>query len=267
MKHYYQLGVIGYGNMADAILNGAISLNACKIEEICIYDINNEKITEAKNKGFATAEKISDITENCKYVFLSIKPQSAEEVFENLKNFLHDNIFISIMAGITKEKIHNALKNIKVCRCMPNTPALIGKGVTAIDASEINSTDKVFIINLFNSVGQTLEIEEKYMNAVTAVSGSGPAFVYKFIGAYIEAAKNIGLSEKNAEKLVLHTVTGAAEMINQRDTEINTLINRVCSKGGTTIEGINTLEKNHFDKIINECVNAAYKRAEELSKL
>jgi pyrroline-5-carboxylate reductase len=98
------------------------------------------------------------------------------------------------MAGVTKEKIHNGIKNVKVCRCMPNTPALIGKGMTAIDTSEIADKDKEFIINLFNSVGTTIETTEGYLNAVTAVSGSDPAFVYKLSALFSIAAKGLGFN-------------------------------------------------------------------------
>jgi pyrroline-5-carboxylate reductase len=252
--------------MADAILGGAVASGVCRCEDICVYDISDEKVAAAKAKGFSVAARISDITQKCKYVLLSVKPQSADEVFRSIQDSLNDNIFITIMAGVTKGKIHKNLKNVKVCRCMPNTPALVGKGMTAIDAEEIEETNKNFIFKLFNSIGDTIPLSEAYMNAVTAVSGSGPAYVYKFINAFIAAAINLGLSAEQSKALVLSTVIGAATMVKQSETEISVLIDRVCSKGGTTIEGVKALDNGNFEKVINDCVTAAYKRAEELSK-
>lgn len=267
MKFDFNLGVIGFGNMAVAITQGIINNNTCKKDKILIYDIDIVKIAEAKGKGFITAEKITDIPLKCKYILMSVKPQSSENVFNDINDNLSDNIIITIMAGISKQKIHSRLKNVKICRCMPNTPALIGKGMTAIDTSELSEKEKKFILQIFSSVGNILEIEEYYMNAVTAVSGSGPAYVYIFIKSFIEAACKIGLNKEQAKMLVLSTIAGANEMINKSSEDISVLIDRVCSKGGTTIEGVKVLEEKKFENAVIECVAAANKRAEELSKI
>lgn len=267
MKYDYKLGIIGYGNMAKAIINGACKSNVCKNSEILIFDISKESINQAINKGFNVTEEIINISKKCKYILLSVKPQSFENVANNIKNSLNNNVFISIMAGVKKEKIHNNLKNITVCRCMPNTPALLLSGMTALDTSELQNEDKDFIIKLFNSVGETIELNESYMNGVTAVSGSGPAYVYKFIKSFINSAQELGFDYSQAKQLVVTTVTGAAKMIKNSDMDINILIDKVCSKGGTTIEGVKALDDNNFENTINTCVKAAYKRAEELSEL
>lgn len=266
MNFNYKLGVIGYGNMASAICKGIISSGVCDISDIFIFDINMQKITEAKSQGFSCSDGVKDIALQCKYILLSIKPQNAGSVFAELSPQINDNIIISIMAGYLKQNISKGLNTNKICRCMPNTPALVSKGITAIDSSSLSVEEKNFVFDIFNSVGGAIEVEEKYMNAVTAVSGSGPAYVYLFIKHYINAAKSLGLNQNQSERLVLSTLCGAAEMVKQGGKSIDNLIENVCSKGGTTIEGVNVLNNNGFEQIIKDCVKAAFNRAEELSK-
>lgn len=267
MKFNYKLGVIGYGNMAGAICKGIISNGVCNISDILIFDINEQKIIKAKSQGFACSDSIKDIALQCGYILLSIKPQNAYNVFADLSPHIkEDNIIISIMAGFLKQNIGKGLNTNKICRCMPNTPAFVSKGITAIDSSNLNIEEKKFVFDIFNSIGDAIEIEEKFMNAVTAVSGSGPAYVYLFIKHYINAAKVLGLNQNQSERLVLSTLCGAAEMVKTSSQSIDNLIDNVCSKGGTTIEGVTVLNKNGFEQIIKDCVKAAYNRAEELSK-
>lgn len=263
---YYKLGVIGFGNIATTICKGAIDGSVCAAGDICVYDIDAEKAANACKYGFAVCDSVKELAEKSAFILLSIKPQNAGTVFAALKPYIADNAIISVMAGVKKGKIAVALSTEKVCRCMPNTPALISKGITAIDSSSLAETEKKFVYDLFNCVGETVEIGEQYLNAVTAVSGSGPAFVYLFIKYYIEAAKNLGLSEDTARRLTLATVTGAAEMVKRGEKDIDTLIDSVCSKGGTTIEGVNALRNGGLGALIDDCIKAAHKRAEELSK-
>ena len=266
MNYDFNLGVIGYGNMAKAIIEGGLKSNIFNQKDVLIYDVNIEKIKEAKLKGLSVTEDITQITKKCKYILLSVKPQSSNEVFSSISGHLNNNIFISIMAGVTVKTISDSLKNVKICRCMPNTPALIGKGMTAIDTSRLNEDNKDFILKIFNAVGNTIELEEKHMNAVTAVSGSGPAFVYMFINSFIKGAVSLDLTFEESKNLVLSTVLGAAEMVRQSETAIETLIENVSSKGGTTVEGLKVLKEKGLENTLIECVKSAYLRAEELSK-
>ena len=174
------------------------------------------------------------------------------------------------MAGLKKSTIKNALGVglIKVARCMPNLPCSIGSGAMGIDMSDYNDNvdDTQFITMLFSCLGTVLSLPEEKLNAVTGISGSGPAYVFMFIDSLIDAGVKQGLTRDEATTLALQTVIGGAEMIQNSDKSIEELIMSVCSKGGTTIEAVKTLEENNFRGIVNKAVEACVKRSEELSR-
>lgn len=271
MKFKYKLGFIGFGNMANAIYNGVINDGFLEKTDILIYDIDKEKLNSAQKSGILTANSNEDVVENCEYVILAIKPQQAQGIFSGLK--CADNIIISIMAGIKKQALKKFFKNCAVVRCMPNSPALIGKGMTAIDCSDLESQNdsynlkKQFVLSVFSSIGETAEVDDELMDAVTAVSGSGPAYVYLFVDALIKAGVSNGLSYETSKKLTLQTICGSAEMVKKSDKKTEDLINAVCSKGGTTIEAVKVFKDKKFEEIISDAVNSCYNRSKELSKI
>ena len=176
---------------------------------------------------------------------------------------------ISIMAGIKKNAIKNSfgLSAVKVARCMPNLPCSIGSGVIGVDMSDFNNNidDVEFISNVFNCIGTVLSIDESKMDAVTAISGSGPAYVFMFIESLVDAGVKYGLSRNEAKILAVQTLIGSAEMVERDEQPISELIGQVCSKGGTTIEAVKSLEDNNFRKVIEDAVSACVKRSKELS--
>ena len=267
MNYSHRLGVIGYGNMAEAIVSGILKSGLNRADEILAYDISDVRFAKAKSAGLCTAKSIAEICTSCRYILLSVKPQVFSEIAAELSASVRENVVISIMAGVSVEKLLNNLPGARICRCMPNTPALIGEGITAVDASMLGEVEKKYVFDIFNSVGKAVEIGDGLMNAVTAGSGSGPAYVYLFIKTMIDAAVKIGLSAEQAKELVIHTLVGASKMVEKSSEPIDILIDRVCSKGGTTIEGIKVLKEKGLSDIVSECVRAAYNRAEELSKL
>lgn len=269
MKKMFKLGVIGAGFMAHAIVDGAVVSGTVREKKMIISDKSEESFEKFSEFDVMTTLDNKVVAENSEYLLLAVKPQSFPEVAESLRGVNVENV-ISIMAGVTRYKIRKALGGkAKVCRCMPNLPCSIGAGMVAGDMSDYSSDidGMQFITNLFSSLGEFLPVSENKLDAVTGISGSGPAYVYLFIQSLIEAGVANGLSESEAETLAIQTVVGGAEMVKRtEDKTIPQLIEAVCSKGGTTIEAMNSFEKDNFKGIVLNAVNACTARSKELSK-
>ena len=270
MKKQYKLGVIGCGFMASAILRGAVLSDFIKAKRIIVSDTSIEKL---ENMGQELGVTVSDsnryVAENSEYILFAIKPQTFPEVAQDLKGICPEKV-ISIMAGVKKARIKNSLGVgiIKVARCMPNLPCSVGSGMMAVDMSDFNSDtdDTEFISKLFNCMGEVLSTGESKLDAVTGISGSGPAYVFMFIDSLIDAGIEQGLTKDEAKLLAVQTVIGGADMVVHSQKPLSELIMSVCSKGGTTIEAVKVLEENNFRGIISDAVSACVKRSEELSR-
>lgn len=269
MKKQYKLGVIGGGFMAQAVLKGAIKSNFIKAEQILVADVSKAALEKLAYLNVNTTTDSKDVAENCEFVFLSVKPQNFCDVADNLQGANIEKV-ISIMAGVKKDKIKSALgdNNIKVARAMPNLPCSVGKGMTAVDVSDFSlDSDRDFISSLFNNIGNLLITQEEKLNAVTGISGSGPAYVYMFIEGLIKAGVVQGLTEDEAKLLAVSTVAGGAEMVfKSQDKTLDELISAVCSKGGTTIQAVDSFKNDDLYSVIDRAVSACVKRAEELSR-
>lgn len=270
MKKQYKLGVIGCGFMASAILRGAVLSDFIKAKKIIVSDPDLKKLEKmGEELGITVCDSNKYVAENCEYLLFAVKPQSFPMVVKELENVCPDKV-ISIMAGVKKDKIKNMLGVgfIKVARCMPNLPCSVGSGMMGVDMSDFNADteDTEFIYNLFNCMGQVLSIDESKLDAVTGISGSGPAYVFLFIDSLIDAGVEHGLTKDEAKLLAVQTVLGGAEMVANSEKPLPELIMNVCSKGGTTIEAINVFENNNFRGIVSEAVSACVKRSKELSE-
>lgn len=261
MQKSYQLGVIGYGNMAHAILKGAAKANLLSANRVLLYDPDESK---TRSSGYASATQISELPRKCEFLLLSVKPQVYPEVLAQVR--FEDNVLISIMAGISKARLRRET-GCKVARIMPNTPALIGEGMAAIDADGLSEGEIAFVKALFQSVGRVLPMRDAEMDLVTAVSGSGPAYVYLFADAMIQAGIRLGLSGKTAKELALQTIVGAGKLAQSATEELSVLIDRVCSKGGTTIEAVKIFRERGLYELTDSAMEACYRRAGELSAL
>ncbi len=198
---------------------------------------------------------------------LAVKPQDAPQLFAQIKGLTSsDQVWLSIMAGVRMATITEALGVRKVVRAMPNLPAQIGAGVTTFTATEeVTRIELVMVQNLLNTTGKTLYVErEDLLDAATAVSGSGPAYVYFFMSAMIAAAQRMGFSPSEAELLVSQTFTGAVDLYNKADLSCEQWIDRVASKGGTTEAALRVFEQAQLYQGITAGMAAAWKRAEEL---
>ncbi len=264
---------IGAGNMAQAIINGLINNKVLKPDEIYIYEINSELCKKLKEKYRINISEDFNSINSFDYILLAVKPQ----VFANFRNdkvmkvlaqkTADSQVIMSIMAGITIEQIKEFFNNCKkIIRVMPNTCALIGQSMSVISADkDIESKELEFVNKIFQSIGKTEIVDEKHINAVTALSGSGPAYVFIFIEALTAGGILCGLSKDISEKLAVQTVMGSSMMAGQ-ERSLEELRHMVTSPGGTTIAGIAELEKNAFRSSIIQAVKSAFLRAEELGK-
>ena len=262
MEYRYKLGFLGAGNMAKAIANGIIKSNILKADEVVMSD----PFVTGEVAGIKVINDNKVIFNDCEYVLLAVKPQIFNQIVDELKETKVKNV-ISIMAGVKMAKIKSILPNAQVIRIMPNLPASVGAGMAGIakdnDASkEANEFTKA----IFDSVGKAIFVNESDLDAVTAISGSGPAYVYYFIQSMIKAGIKNGLTEEAAKELTLQTFVGAVEMVKHSSDDLDTMIDRVCSKGGTTIQAIDTFRSYDLEDKIIEGIDKCKHRSEELSK-
>ena len=265
----YLFGFLGCGNMASAIAESFLAAGKVKPDEILLCDKEISKTETFAKRGCGTTSVPSDVTENCRFVFCAVKPQSFSSLCEELSGKINCEVIISIMAGIKIKNIEKALgvKDVSVVRIMPNLACRFGCGVTLVEFNGLNEASKSVLKNALLSMGQLVEIPEKEFNFATSVSGCGPAFFqlfYKYI--YDECIKK-GFASEVAREMVLNTAIGSATLAKKSDKSFDELISAVCSKGGSTIEGVNVIKASDMEKIIATTIEASRKRNEELENL
>lgn len=263
------IGFIGCGNMGSALLSGIIEKG---------YHKNNIIVSEAdevKRKALQVAYGVTTVDDNdtlvaeADVILLAVKPQVMNDVLSALTTSCTGRLFISVAAGKTIASIaaHVGGEQAKVIRVMPNTPALIGAGMTVLSyAKSISDEEKAFAKDIFGAVGHVLEMDEAYMDIVTAISGSGPAYVFAFVEAFIAAGISHGLSEGDAKTLITQTFYGASRMLLETETSPTTLRKNVTSPGGTTEQGLAALGEGNVYDAIADAVRRAKERSEELSR-
>lgn len=263
-----KIGFIGSGNMAEAIISGMIKSNFSN-SDIFILDVNLDRIKYMLEKYNVSTTEAGKFFEETDIIVLAVKPQIIDKVLSSYKNYIKkEHLLISIAAGITIDKILSLSPSEKIVRVMPNAPALISMGISALTYKSklITDNEKKQVESLMKSIGEFVWLEENQMDAVTALSGSGPAYVYRFIDAMIDSGVLIGLNRDLARKLVLETVLGSTMMLKYSELSPKELESQVTSPGGTTIHGLVSLEKNNFSPSIKEGIKAAYERSVELGK-
>ncbi len=250
-----KLGFIGGGNMATAILNGILKSGFISASDIIVSDYMPEKLSCFKEKGVSITSDNMVAVSSSDVVIFAVKPDILRKILPDFAGL--DKLFISIAAGVSVAELKNGLGNsAKVIRVMPNTPAIVGEGMTVICDSDIG-TD--IAVKLFETIGKTVVLNEKYIDAVTAVSGSGPAYIYMVIEAMADGGVLCGLPRDVAYTLAAQTVLGSAKTVLETGEHPGVLKDRVCSPGGTTIEAVYSLEKNDlrgaFIKAIKKCAD------------
>ena len=259
---------IGGGNMATAIINGLIH-QGYNATQICVVEINAESRARIKTDlGVSVASDLASGVANCDVVMLAVKPQQLFDLTQQLTFLLEEQLIISIAAGIRATDIKRWLGNYeRVIRAMPNTPSLVRAGVTGLYAApNANEQDKKTAESILSAVGDVLWLdEEEMLHAVTAISGSGPAYIFYFIEAMQQAGIELGLSSKQARQLSLQTFYGATKLACESDEDAASLRAKVTSKGGTTQQAIQTMEKNDVKCKIVAAIHASYDRSLEMS--
>jgi pyrroline-5-carboxylate reductase len=265
-----KIGIIGCGNMAQAIMGGIINSKLTVAQNIITSDPNESNLILIQNKySVKITQNNKDVAKNSDILILAVKPNMYINVISEIKDFVNEDVIIvTIAAGITLETVENAFgKEIKVIRTMPNTPALVGEGMAALCYNKlVTEEDLAPVIKIFESFGKTEIIEEKLIDAVTAISGSSPAYVYMFIEALADGGVLQGIPRDKAYKFAAQAVLGSAKMVLESGEHPGSLKDKVCSPGGTTIEAVYDLEKNNFRGAVISAVEACTKKAIKMSK-
>lgn len=263
-----RVAFIGAGKMAEALIKGTIDSHALSAAEITATDIDNSRLVYLKKiYGINTTDDNVQAARQAETVILVVKPQVIDVILEQLHGAdLRGKLIISIAAGVTSKHILSILGNdISLVRVMPNAPALVSQGISAIAAPpELSKQDHNLVDKIFSSIGDVVFLAEALINQVTAISGSGPAYFFYFVKTLIQAGEDIGLSKPVAARLVKATIMGAAAMLAATELEVDELIAIVASKGGTTEAALDRFEQGGVSDIITRGVLAAFKRAEEL---
>ena len=261
------LAVLGLGNMGGTVLQGLLHHRVLPPERVGVCDTRSDRVDPFVDRGCRPLAL--DQVAASPRILLAVKPQVFVQIAPGLASAGVDRLAISVMAGLRSHRIVQALgSTTRVVRTMPNTPASVGAGVTAISAdSTTTEADREFVRRIFESVGTVVEVEEEQMYAVTAVSGSGPAWVFRKAEAWIDAAMAEGLPAPIARTLVVETLYGAAKLLKELDGDASSLREAVTSPGGTTAAGLKALEDASFETAIRAAIRAATARGEELDGL
>ena len=257
-------GFIGCGNMGGALIRAA----AKQTKDIMIADFDKEKATSLANElGLSVGDNHS-IALSCDRIFLGVKPQVMAEMLSGIKDELNDKkpILVSMAAGLSTTKIKEMAGEVAVIRIMPNTPVSVGEGVILYCTNGVDEEIVNDFVRDMQFSGKLYPIDESLMDAGCSVSGCGPAFIYTFAAAVAKGGEQCGLDKSQAIEFAAATMMGAAKMLLTSGKTPNELTDAVCSKGGSTIEGVNVLKNSEFENIVCDCIKAAYKRNQELGK-
>lgn len=261
----YRLALIGCGKMGQALLHGITRSGIIAGSDILVCDLDRAPIAETLDEtGAAFTTSTMDVAKQASAILVAVKPKDVPALFMDLPpGMMADKLVISVAAGITLQQLANYLpRGARIVRVMPNTPALIGKGVTAYAAeADVTPADMEFIQAIFSSVGVVHRVDEALLDGVTGLSGSGPAYVFTMIEALADGGVRNGLPRALALDLAARTVAGAAEMVVSTGTHPAVLRDAVASPGGTTIAGIAALEANGLRHALIEAVTAASLRS------
>ena len=271
--NYNKIGFIGSGKMAGAIIKGLIKTGFAAPEQLLATQAEPDGFEE-KSKALGGVKVILDNKELVKcsdVVFIAVKPNQVLGVLEEIKPLITgEKLLVSIAAGVTTTKLESHLSDgLRVIRVMPNTPALVGEGMSGIFGGKwVNNSDIDFVKNLFSTIGKCIVVDdEAQMDIVTAISGSGPAFFYKVINDIALAGQKLGMDYDKALLLSIQTATGSAKMAMQRDNiSMETLISNVATKGGCTREGVDVMNEMDTEKVFYNVIKSTTEKACELGK-
>lgn len=265
-----KLAVIGYGNMAKAIIGGVINSNA-DISDIIIFDINsNQYVSDANADIIKVSDSMESAIINADAVLLSVKPQNFTDILPRIKTIdgYKNKLYISIAAGISTASIRDALGDVSIIRVLPNIPMTIGQGVSVICRNpRVAASDFDYVKDIFSRSGSVLDIEEEEINRFIGVTSSAPAYVFKFIDAICKGAQAQGIDYDRVLEVVCDMLIGSAMMLKRGELTPEELISRVASKGGTTERALSVLNERDFSGALIDAMKACTDRAEELGQI
>lgn len=258
---------IGAGNMASAIINGICLKNLAAPSDICVSDKDDAKLADFAKKGIVTTQSNSDCADFGDVIIIAVKPNIVAKIAPEIKDEAKSKLVVSIAAGVSSDSLKKMIKSDRVVRIMPNTPALVGEGMTAVCKTDGTSDEDIqTVCKIFDSVGKTVVIPESQIDAVTAVSGSGPAYIYMVIEAMADGGVLCGLTREDAYALAAQTVLGSAKTVLETGIHPGKLKDAVCSPGGTTIEAVKVLEEKGLRSAFIDAVVACRDKSEKMSK-
>jgi len=263
----YELGFIGAGNMAEAIARAAIDHQILPAAQLIASDPAEPRRQLFESLGIAVTTDNTQVITQSQQLLLAVKPQMLPKIIDDLRNHIRDDqIMISIMAGIRSNKLAEQIgKKLRFIRVMPNTPMLIGKGMSGIAlGADAQPGDDALAIKLFSAAGKAVSVDEDGIDSITAVSGSGPAYVFYLAEAMQEAAEQLGLED--AAAIVSQTLLGAATLLSQSQDSAEELRRKVTSPGGTTQAAIEHIEANQLCRIVIDAMGRAHQRSIELGQ-
>lgn len=264
-----KIGFIGSGKMANAIIKGIIDSNFCEAKNILVSDLNKDSLEKVKSEfKLNTTTENSEVAKNSDVIVMAVKPFVLKNVLKELKPYItKDKVIISIAAGISIKDMEEILKEVPVIRVMPNTPSLVNEGMSAVCKGDFASQEHVDLaVNIFKSVGKVIESEEKYIDIITAISGSGPAFYYYIIDEIAKAGEKLGLDYQTCLKLSAQTAYGSAKMIMETGISPEQLIVNVTTPGGCTEVGNNTLKDKKISDVLYATIEETMKKAKALGE-
>ena len=263
----YELGFIGCGNMGGALVTAASK--ALDGKKIAVCDFDKAKVEKIEKECGVVGTTAQDIAQNAQFIVLAVKPQVMQSAIADFASELRsrkDCAVVTMAAGLSIQAIRSYIgADLPTIRIMPNTPAMVGEGMILYALADIDEEMEKAFLYAFDKAGKFDKIPEDLIDAGSALSGCGPAFVYAFADALVKGAVTCGVPEEKAFAYATQTMIGAAKMLEQYG-DPQTLIKNVCSPGGTTIEGIKALENAGFEKVAASAVTSAYKRTLELKK-
>ena len=272
MKDSYIIGIIGAGNMGEALIKGLLRSQLVRSYEIIASARRRARLFRLeKSYGIHTTRSNKEIMNSTDTVILAVKPQNMDELMDEIRPYATKNhLMISIAAGVDVKKLRRGLgPKPKLIRVMPNLPAVVDEGVSAIFCGpRIAERYRRFAHQIFQAVGTTVDVrEERQMDVITGLSGTGPAYIFALMEAMTNAGRRLGLTPKLAETLTRQTVLGAAELAGQAGAEPRELRRRVTSKKGTTWAAMKVFKRRKFWDLLTEAIGAATKRSRQLRKL
>ncbi len=263
------LGFLGFGNMGRAIASGLVQTGVIAPESVLACDVDPERLRDAEQIGMTPVASVAELAARADTLVLAVKPQTMDEALAGLRAHIRpETLVISIAAGISIDRVRDRLGSaIRIARAMPNTPALVGAGAAGVAMGPgCTDADRAVVRAVFEAVGICVFVEETQIDAVTAVSGSGPAYFFLMVESLTAAGVASGLPEDAAARLAAQTLYGAGKLLADSADGPGTLRARVTSKGGTTEAALKQLQNDGFERVIHQGVAAAAARSRELGR-